>query len=542
MLEQSIRENWNSPALTDYSTGNGYTYGKFAEAVVMLHHLFDELGIEKDDKIAVVGQNNPEWAIVFLATVTYGATIVPILQNFPPADIHHIVNHSDSKLLFISENLKDHIVEDQLPKVKCVYSYTDKYCIHHKNIQKSIPLKINELREYVNKKYPKGLTPDDIHFADRKPNDYFAIDYTSGTTGFSKGVIQTFDNIVGNCEYVKEIGVAYPGNRILTFLPLAHTYGCTLDLLSQITNGSHITFLNKVPAPKILIKAFDDVKPNVIFTVPLVVEKIFKAIAEPVIQKHSATMTQEEMENTIYPKVRDMLVQVFGGKFKQVVVGGAALNAEVEDWLTKIRFPFAVGYGMTECSPLISFVNLDQFVKRSVGKILPNLEVRIDSEDPENIAGEVLVKGQNVTPGYFRNDEDTKRAIDKEGWLHTGDIGTLSKDNDLFLKGRCKSMILGPSGQNIYPEALEAKMVNLPYVSECLIVQRDNKLVALVYPDFKAIDELNLQEDDVKKVMEENKKKYNAIVANYEQISEISLYPKEFEKTPKNSIKRYLYK
>ena len=539
-LKQAIQENWDKPAMTDYPTGRTLTYGKFAESMAQMHILFKEIGIEEGDKIAVVGKNNPDWAIVFLSAVTYGAVIVPILQNFPAADIHHIVNHSESKLLFISDNLKDQIVEDQIPKVQLIYCYDERYCIH-KGVSRDLPLRIEELRDRIKKEYPKGFSKEDVKFAKRAKNDLFAIDYTSGTTGFSKGVMQTFDNIVGNIGYVEEIGVAYPGNRILSFLPLAHTYGCTLDLLSQITNGSHITFLNKLPAPKILAQAFSEVKPNVIFTVPLIPEKVFRAIAEPIIQKHAATLSEEQMEATVYPKVREMLIQFFGGEFKQVVMGGAALNAEIEDWLTKIKFPFAVGYGMTECSPLIAFVNLDLFAKRSVGRTLPNLEVKIDSEDPENIVGEVLVKGQNVMAGYYKNPEDTERAIDKDGWLHTGDLGTLSKNNDLFLKGRCKTMLLGPSGQNIYPEALEAKLVNLPFVSECLVLSKNNKLVALVYPDFKAMDELGMQESDLAKVMDENKKKFNAIVGDYERITEIILYPNAFEKTPKNSIKRYLY-
>ncbi len=537
MLKRSIQENWDSPALTNYVTGETYSYAKVAESIAEIHHLFEELGIEENDKIALVGKNTPEWAIVFLATVTYGAIIVPILQNFPIDDIHHIVNHSESKLLFVSDNLKEQVVEDNMRKLKSIYCYTEKYCVHQSSAG---PQHIQELRDKIHQIFPNGVKCDDVKFAERKDDDVFAINYTSGTTGFSKGVIQTFGNIKGNIGFIIECGLAYKGNRILTFLPLAHTYGCTLDFLSQITNGSHITFLNKIPAPKVLIKAFSDVKPTVIFTVPLILEKMYKAVAEPMI-KENESASKEELENVIYPKARNMMIQLFGGEFKQVIAGGAPLNAEVEENLMKLKFPFAVGYGMTECSPLISFTSLEQFVIKSVGRTLPNLDVTIDSEDPENIAGEILIKGQNVTLGYYKNETETQKAFDDEGWFHTGDIGTLNKDGYLFIKGRCKTMILGPSGQNIYPEALEAKMVNLPFVSECLIIDKDNKLTALVYPDFQAMDENNIQKEDLQSIMDENKKTFNQKVANYEQISEIILYPNEFEKTPKKNIKRYLY-
>lgn len=540
LLKKSIIENWDAPALTDYATGETYTYQKLAEAIAEMHQLFKDLGIEENDKIALVGKNTPEWAIVFLSTVTYGATIVPILQNFPTDDIHHIVNHSESKLLFVSDNLKEQIQEDHITKVKCIYCYTEKYCVHQ-NTKSVIPLKIQELREKIKQIYPNGIQKKDINYVDKLDNEVFSINYTSGTTGFSKGVLQTFGNIRGNIGFVIEKNLAYKGNKILTFLPLAHTYGCTLDFLGQITNGSHITFLNKIPAPKILIKAFEEVKPNIVFTVPLIVEKIYRSVAEPILTKHAALLTEEEMKTNIYPKVRNMMIQIFGGNFKQVIVGGAPLNAEIEENLAKLEFPFAVGYGMTECSPLISFVNLEDFVIKSVGKPLRNMEVKINSIDQENVAGEILVRGQNVTPGYYKNPSETQKSFEPDGWFHTGDIGTLNKDGYLFIKGRCKSMILGPSGQNIYPEALEAKMVNLPFVSECLIVEKEGKLIALVYPDFRTMDEINIQKEDLQGIMEENKKKFNKSVANYEQISEIILYPNEFEKTPKKNIKRYLY-
>ncbi len=538
LLQKSILENWDAPALTNYATGETYTYSEMAKAIAEMHYLYRELGITENDKIALVGKNTPEWAIVFLSAVTYGAVIVPILQNFPTDDIHHIVNHSESKLLFISDNLKELISEDNIPKVKCIYCYTEKYCVH-KNVQKAIPHKMQELRDHFAATYPNGIPKEEIRYAKRTDSDPFAINYTSGTTGFSKGVVQSFGNIRGNVAYVVEMGLAPKGNRILNFLPLAHTYGCTLDFLSQITNGGHITFLNKVPAPQIILKAFEDVKPDVIFSVPLVVEKIYRQIAEPVLKKH-AGMSESLMQSNIYPQILEKLKSAFGGKFSQVITGGAPMNADIEEAMLRLGFPLAAGYGMTECSPLISFSGYKDFAAQSVGRPLPNMDVKIDSEDEANVAGEILVKGQNVMPCYFKNESATQAVFDEDGWFHTGDIGVL-KDGFLFIKGRCKSMILGASGQNIYPEALEAKMSNLPFVSECLIVERCGKLVALVYPDFHAMDEINIQKEDLNNIMEENRKKFNSIVANYEQVSEIVLYPKEFEKTPKRNIKRYLY-
>lgn len=540
MLEKSIRENWNAPALTDYVSGETYSYNQLANAIEEMHILYKEMGIKPNDKIALVGKNTPEWGIVFLSAVTYGAIIVPILQNFPVDDIHHIVNHSESSLLFVSDNFKDQILEDNIKNVKALFCYSDKSCLFQRE-QYSFPLEIQSLRDALKKKYPNGMQPADVVYADKTPREVFSINYTSGTTGFSKGVLQLIDNITGNIGFIDEKGLSKKGNKILTFLPLAHTYGCTLDFLSQVSNGAHITFLNKVPAPNVLVKAFSEIRPSVIFTVPLVVEKIYRAVAEPVLKKAEAEMSQEQMEQTVYPEVRNKLIALFGGNFSQVVVGGAPLNADIELALTKIKFPFCVGYGMTECSPLISFVGLEAFVRKSVGVTLPNLDVRIDSEDQENVVGEILVKGQNVMGGYYKDPETTANVIDKDGWLHTGDLGTLDKNNNLFIKGRCKTMILGPSGQNIYPESLEAKINNMPYVSECLVIQGEKGLVALVYPDFKAMDENHLDENAVMKIMEDNRKKYNQMVANYEQVTEVRLYPNEFEKTPKKSIKRYLY-
>ena len=540
MLEKSIRDNWDMPALTNYVTGETYCYKDLASAIEEIHILFEEVGIRPNDKIAVVGKNTPEWAVVFLATLSYGAIIVPILQNFPVDDIHHIVNHSEAKLLFISDNLKDQVLEENIKRVKCIYCYNEKYCLYT-SYKKSVPQKIQELREMLKAKYPNGVQKEDIKYAERKNEDIFAINYTSGTTGFSKGVVQTVDNIVGNIGFVKEMGLAKPGNKILTFLPLAHAYGCTLDFLSQIVNGGHITFLIKLPAPNVLIKAFDAIRPSVIFTVPLVVEKIYRSVAEPILTKHAAEMSEEQMEQNIYPNVRNKLIQLFGGEFSQVIIGGAPLNADIEQGLKKLKFPFAVGYGMTECAPLISFIGMEKFIAKSVGVVVPNMEVKIASSDPEKIAGEILVKGQNVMMGYYKDEENTAKVIEADGWMHTGDIGTLDKGNNLFIKGRCKTMILGPSGQNIYPEALEAKLNNMPFVSECLVIKGEEKLVALVYPDFNAMDEIGIDHKELEHIMEDNRKKYNKMVANYEQISEIRLYPNEFEKTPKKNIKRYLY-
>lgn len=542
IFENSFKSNWELPAMTDYITKEEFSYEQVAKEIAKLHILFSELNIKPNDKIALVGKNTPMWGITFLAVQTYGAIIVPILQDFHPDDIQHIVNHSDSILLFLTDNIWENIDETRIPKVRGIFSISDFRCLHQgpgESIQKFMLRYDAAFAE----KYPNGFGKEDIKYVDKGNEELVLISYTSGTTGYSKGVMLSGKNFLANMEFALKTDQAGRGYRILSMLPLAHVYGLLSEFLVQIGAGSHVFFLNKLPSPKVLLKAFGDVKPNSIFLVPLVLEKIYKNQILPTTNKLTmkVALSIPGINNKIYAEIRKKLVDTFGGRFKNLVVGGAALNQDTAAFLDKIKFPYVVGYGMTECAPLVAYASYEEYVPGSAGKLLPTLEVKIDSEDPYNVPGEVLVRGDNVMLGYYKNQEATEAAIDADMWLHTGDMGTIDKNNNIFLKGRCKTMLLGPSGQNIYPEIIEAKLSNLPFVSECLVIQQNNKLVALVYPDFAAMDEGHIVVEDLGAVMEENRVQLNKMVAAYEAISKIVIHPKEFEKTPKKSIKRFLY-
>ena len=544
LFETSFKNHWELDALTDYNSKETFTYGEMAKEIAKMHILFKELNIQREDKIALVGRNNPAWAIAFCSVVTYGAVIVPILQDFHPNDIHHIVNHSDSTFLFLSDNIWDSLEEDKLSGLRGIFSLTDFRCLHQKDgetIQKTMK-KLNHLFQET---YPDGFHKENIKYADKDNSELAEINYTSGTTGFSKGVMLTGNNLAGNITYGYRTKLVGKGYRILTFLPLAHAYACAFDFLVQICNGAHITFLNKMPSPKILLKAFEEVKPSVVFTVPLVIEKIYKKQIQPVLAKRTMRLALSIpiLDQKILSEIRKKLIDAFGGEFVEIVIGGAPFNKEVEEFLTKIKFPFTVGYGMTECAPLVSYSPYDKFIPYSVGKVLEEImEVKIDSDDPYNKVGEICVRGENVMCGYYKNEEATNAAFDSEGWLHTGDMGTVDEENNIFIKGRCKTMLLSSNGQNIYPEEIEAKLNNLPFVSECIVkTEKDGKLIALVYPDLDAMDESHVNNEELGLIMEENRKQLNSTTAAYENISKIHLYPNEFEKTPKKSIKRYLY-
>lgn len=545
LFESSFKENWDSMAMTDYVTKRDYTYKQVAEEVAKLHLLYKELNITKDDKIAIVGRNTPMWAISFISVVTYGAVVVPILQDFHPNDIQHIVNDSDAALLFLSDNLWENMEEGKVSKLRAILSITEFRCLYQSSGE-SIESKVKHLDDLFAKKYPNGFGKEDVKYVEKDNSEVVEINYTSGSTGFSKGVMLTGNNLAGNIVFgmnYTDITGATGKKKIVTFLPLAHAYGCAFDFLAQITTGSHITFLNRVPSPKILLKAFEEVKPDVIFTVPLVVEKVYKNQILPTLSKTSMKLALEIpiLNQKIYSEIRKQLYNAFGGKFSEMVVGGASFNKEVEDFLVKIKFPFTVGYGMTECAPLISYASHETFVPGSAGRILPNMEVRIDSEDPANIAGEMQVRGDHVMVGYYKNQDATDAVFTSDGWLRTGDMGTVDKDGNIFIKGRCKNMILGASGQNVYPEIIEAKLVNMPFISECIVTSKDDKLVALVYPDFTAMDESHVSREELDVVMEETRKNLNKTLASYESITKIIIFPTEFEKTPKKNIKRYLY-
>lgn len=542
IFENSFKSNWELPAMTDYITKEEFSYEQVAQTIAHLHILFSELNIQRNDKIALVGKNTPMWGITFLAVQTYGAIIVPILQDFHPDDIQHIINHSDSVLLFLTDNVWENLDETKMPNIRGIFSISDFRCLYQapgEAIQKFL-LKYDVA---FNEKYPNGFTRDDIKYVDKDNDELVLISYTSGTTGYSKGVMLSGRNFLANMEFALKTDQAGRGYRILSMLPLAHVYGLLGEFLVQIGAGAHVFFLNRLPSPKVLLKAFSDVKPNSIFLVPLVLEKIYKNQILPTISKLTmrVALSVPGINTKIYSEIRKKLIDTFGGNFKNLVVGGAALNQDTAAFLDKIKFPYVIGYGMTECAPLVAYTSYADYVPGSAGKLLPSLEIKVLSDDPYNIPGEVLVRGDNVMLGYYKNQEATEAAIDDEKWLHTGDMGTIDKDNNIFLKGRCKTMLLGPSGQNIYPEIIEAKLSNLPFVAECLVIQQKNKLVALVYPDFAAMDEGHISTNDLDAIMEENRLQLNKLVASYENVSKIVIHPKEFEKTPKKSIKRFLY-
>lgn len=542
---QSFKDNWELPALTNYTTKQTFSYGEFAKSIAKYHLLFKECGIKQGDKIALLGKNTSEWIKIFFATITYGAVIVPILNEFNHQDAQHIVNHSDSVLLFTSKSIWESIEYDRLHKVKAVFSLDNGELLAEcEESEGKVLNAIRNLSSIFNTKYHNGFCREDIKYPSVDPNALAVINYTSGTTGFSKGVMLSYNNLCGNVIYGIRANLHYRGSRCISFLPLAHAYGCAFDMLVPLAVGTHITLLGKLPTPKILLKAMSEIRPSLVICVPLILEKIYRKQIVPMITKQTIrwALAIPFIDTAIYSQIRKKLIEAFGGNFEEVIVGGAPLNKEVEDFLHKIKFPFTVGYGMTECGPLISHTPWQEFIPTSSGRTLPGImESKILSEDPENIPGEICVRGENRMQGYYKNPEATDLVLDEEGWLHTGDMGTRSADGTIFIKGRSKTMILTANGQNIYPEEIESKLNNMPYVAESLVVERNNRLVALVYPDYEAMDANGIGAYQLREVMEQVRKDLNQLVAPYEQIEKIQLIANEFEKTPKRSIKRYLY-
>lgn len=541
--ERSFRENWHLEAVTDYGTNVTLTYGQLAINIAKLHILFHECGIKKDDKIAVMGKNNSNWVAVYLATVTYGAIIVPILQDFRANDAIHIVNHSGAKLLFISDINWEGIELDQIPNVLASVSLND----WHPISLSLDPQKINydRIGELFKQKYPDGYYAAQVHYESRSNDQIASINYTSGTTGFSKGVIMPLNGLAGNIRFAFETKLVFAGCRHVAFLPLAHAYGCAFDFLACLAAGGHTWLIGRTPSPKILLKAFSEVKPTTILSVPLILEKIYKKMIVPQIQKAPVSWVLKVpfLDEIVCAKIREQLVSAFGGEFRQIIIGGAPLNPEVEAFLHRIKFPMSIGYGMTECAPLITFTPYDEGSKLySCGKPLPGLmEVKILNANEEGI-GEIVTKGENTMTGYYKNAKATKESFTKDGWLRTGDLGLIDAEGFLYIKGRCKTMLLGPSGQNIYPEEIEAKFNNMPFVLESLVLQhKDNRLVALVCPDYNEVDASGMSSEQLVEQMEDARKQVNSELAAYEQIAMVKLYPNEFEKTPKKSIKRFLY-
>lgn len=543
IYENSFKENWLLPALTDYSKNVTFTFEDVAKEIARIHILFEECQIRRSDKIALIGKDSARWCIIYMAAVTYGAIIVPILQDFHPNDVHHIINHSESVFLFVSDRIWDSLEEDKIEEIRGVFSLSDFRCLHQRDGE-SIQKLMKAMDEKMAEKYPNGFTKDDIKYAELDNDKVVLLNYTSGTTGFSKGVMLTGNNLAGNVTYAKTLDLLFRGDRELCFLPLAHAYSCAFNFLVPMAVGAHVYMLGKVPSPKILLKAFEEVKPNLILTVPLILEKIYKRMILPQLSKTTmkVALNIPLLDSRIYTQIRKHLVDAMGGRFREVIVGGAAMNQEVSDFLYKIKFPFTIGYGMTECGPLISYDHNDEYVPGSCGQVLKGvMEVRIDSDDPYNKVGEIQVRGENVMKGYYKNAEATANVFTEDGWLRTGDLGTIDHDNHIFIRGRSKTMILGASGQNIYPEEIESKINNLPFVMESIVIEKNGKLVALVYPDYDTVDGTGISHTDLPIIMEQNRTELNKQVASYEMVSEIQLYPTEFEKTPKKSIKRYLY-
>lgn len=542
IYEKSFIENWDLPALSEYTTRRTLTYARLAEEIAMVHLLYESIGLREGDKVALCGKDSIAWVTIYMATVTYGAVVVPILSEFNPVDITHIVNHSEAHLLFVGNNVWEHIEPENLLRVKAAISLDDKGLLYEAG-GTEISRDLRLLRRRFRRRYPRGFTSHDISYTSRSNDEVAEINYTSGTTGFSKGVMLTGGNLAGNVTFGMRSELHFRSSRALAFLPLAHAYGCAFDMLTPLAVGSHITLLCKVPSPRVLIKAMAEVRPHLVICVPLILEKIYKNQILPLISKGTMrwTLAVPFLDSIIYSKIRKKLVDAFGGSFEEVIVGGAPLNHEVEEFLHKIKFPFTVGYGMTECGPLISYTPWREFIPGSSGRVLPGMEAVIMSGDPQSEPGEICVKGTNVMKGYYKNPTATEDVLDHEGWLRTGDMGTISADGTLFLRGRSKTMILSSSGQNIYPEEIEAKLNNMPFVAESLVVERDGKLVGLVYPDYEAVDRLGITGSDLDEAMENVRRELNTLVAPYEQISRIQLLPNEFEKTPKRSIKRYLY-
>lgn len=541
IYEHSFSAHWDLPALTNYVSRKTMTYGEMAETIAMIHLFYESCGVRPGMKIALCGKDSPDWVLIYMATITYGAVIVPILSEFNHVDVTHIVNHSEAEILFVADSIWEHMEPQALLHVKGVMSLGN-WRVLYEPKSDMMTRNVKLLRRRFNRRYPNGFSPKDVKYADRDNSELVEINYTSGTTGFSKGVMLTGENLAGNVCFGRDTVLHYRESRALAFLPLAHAYGCAFDMLTPLAVGSHVTLLGKTPSPRILLKALSEVRPHLVICVPLILEKIYKNQILPLISKGTMrwTLAVPFLDNLIYAKIRKKLIDAFGGEFEEVIVGGAPLNPEVEEFLQKIKFPFTVGYGMTECGPLISYTPYKEFKCGSSGRTLPTMESKILSADPENIPGEICVRGTNVMKGYYKNPDATAQVME-DGWLLTGDMGTRSADGTLFLRGRSKTMILTASGQNIYPEEIEAKLNNMPYVSESLVVEREGKLVGLVYPDYDALDRFDVSYQDLDSTMENIRGELNKLVAPYEKLTKIVAMPTEFEKTPKRSIKRFLY-
>lgn len=539
-FENSITTNWNSPALNDYDGTTAFTYGEMAEKIARLHVLFEQVGLQKGDKIALCGRNSSMWAVDFLAVTSYGCVAVAILSDFDSEGIQALVNHSDAKLLLAGPLVWEQLNPDSMPNLIGILAIEELVIL--KSNKEQFEQGFNNWNSAFEAKYPQGYSSNDVHFERFDSELPVLINYTSGSTGSPKGVMLNWRSIDSNIDFSQRTIPNNSSDNLLSMLPMAHMFGLAIEILYQVAGGTHVTVLNKTPSPAVLMKALSEVKPYMMLTVPLVIEKIFKAKIFPAIHKPLVRILwyTPGINRLIHKKVYDQLMNAFGGKLRYLIIGGAALNHEVEKCLKTIKFPFCVGYGMTECAPLICYEDWTKFKLRTCGKAVDGIEIRIDSANPQQEVGEILVRGDNVMMGYYKNQEATDAAFTADGWMRTGDLGVLDKEGHLSIRGRSKSMILGPSGQNIYPEEIEGKVNNLPYVIESVVVEREGKLVALVFADTDKMKQ-ELQGKTSEEVMEELRTRVNKLLPLFCRLSKLELVDKEFEKTPKRSIKRYLY-
>ena len=543
LIEKSIIDHWDMDALTDYK-GATLQYHDVARKIEKLHIMFENSGVVKGDKIALCGRNSANWAVAFLATLTYGAIAVPILHEFMPDQIHNIVNHSDAKLLFVGDVVATQVDATKMPGLEGIIYIPDYSLVVSRTD------KLTYAREHLNEmfgiKYPKYFRKNHVsYYKEENPEELAMINYTSGTTGFSKGVMIPYRALWGNADFAENVlgKKIKAGDSIISILPMAHMYGMAFEFIFEFIKGCHIFYLTRIPSPAIIAEAFGRIKPAVIIAVPLVIEKIIRKKVFPKIQNNRMRMLlhMPVISKKVKEKICDQVSNAFGGNFYEVIIGGAAFNQEVESFLHSVGFRYTVGYGATECAPIICYEDYKHFVPGSCGKAALHMMVRIDSPDPENVPGEILAKGPNVMLGYYKNEEATKQTIDENGWYHTGDLGTMDGDGNVFIKGRSKNMLLGASGQNIYPEEIEDKLNSLALVAESVVVQKGDKLIALVHPDYDEAKTLNLGNNELADIMEQNRQELNSMIPAYSKVSEIRIHEEEFEKTPKKSIKRFLY-
>ena len=543
LIQKSIVDHWDMDALTDYK-GATLQYHDVARKIEKLHIMFENSGVVKGDKIALCGRNSANWAVAFLATLTYGAIAVPILHEFMPDQIHNIVNHSDAKLLFVGDVVATQIDATKMPGLEGIIYIPDYSLVVSRTD------KLTYAREHLNEmfgiKYPKYFRKNHVnYYMEQNPDELAMINYTSGTTGFSKGVMVPYRALWGNADFAEDVlgKKIKPGDSVISILPMAHMYGMAFEFIFEFIKGCHIFYLTRIPSPAIIAEALGRIKPAVIISVPLVIEKIIRKKVFPKIQNNRMRMLlhMPVISKKVKEKICDQVSNAFGGNFYEVIIGGAAFNQEVESFLHSVGFKYTVGYGATECAPIICYEDYKNFVPGSCGKAALHMMVRIDSPDPENVPGEILAKGPNVMLGYYKNEEATKQTIDENGWYHTGDLGTMDGDGNVFIKGRSKNMLLGANGQNIYPEEIEDKLNSLALVAESVVVQKGDKLIALVHPDYDEAQTLNLGTKELADVMEQNRQELNTMIPAYSKVSEIRIHEEEFEKTPKKSIKRFLY-